>query len=269
MPSEISIYQVDAFSKELFGGNPAAVCPLTEWLEDGVMQSIAAENNLSETAFLVPEGNCYRLRWFTPKVEVNLCGHATLASGYVVLNLLAPALDRVVFHTLSGTLEVWRDGRARRLAMSLPAADIFPCQISSDVIEELGASPTELFLTPRKGAYLMAVFECEDEIRRLTPDLARVSERCDGLVVTAPSDSGAEYDVVSRYFAPSKGVPEDPVTGSAHCQIIPYWAKRLGRAELTAYQASARGGFLYCTDAGDRVILRGDCALYMQGKIFL
>ena len=267
--NELPIYQIDAFSSELFGGNPAAVCPLTEWLDDAMMQSIAAENNLAETAFFVAEGDGYRLRWFTPKVEVKLCGHATLASAYVVLNILKPAQDRVVFHTLSGPLEVWRDTVPARLAMTLPAARSVACAAPAGLVEALGAQPAEFLSANFNGPYLMAVFDREDVVRRLTPDLVAVTKICDGLVVTAPANARTDYDVISRFFAPAMGIPEDPVTGSAHSQLIPYWAERLGRAEITAYQASERGGWLYCTNAGGRVILRGDCALYLQGAVFI
>lgn len=269
MRVEIPIYQFDAFSGALFAGNPAAVCPLTQWLDDAVMQSIAAENNLAETAFFVPEGDGYRLRWFTPTVEVKLCGHATLASGYVAMNILKPAQDRVVFHTLSGPLEVWRDTAPARLAMSLPAASSVACAAPAGLVEALGAQPAEVLSANFNGPYLMAVFESADMVRRMAPDLVAVAALCDGLIITAPSETGADHDVVSRFFAPNLGIAEDPVTGSAHSQLIPYWSKRLGREDITAYQASKRGGYLYCTDAGERVILRGDCALYMQGKIFL
>ncbi len=265
MRTEIPIYQVDAFSNALFAGNPAAVCPLSKWPNDAVMQLIAAENNLSETAFFAPEGDGYRLRWFTPKVEVPLCGHATLASGYVVLNILRPEMDSVIFETHSGPLEVWRDAAAGRLAMSLPATPSNQSISMEAVSDALGKSPMEIY----NGQYPMAVYNSPEDVLSLRPDMAKLNNIGGGVIVTAAGEVGAKYDVISRFFAPAKGVPEDPVTGSAHCQIIPYWAKRFGRAEITAYQASARGGWLYCTDARERVILRGDCALYMQGKIFL
>ncbi len=229
------------------------------------MQAIAAENNLSETAFFVSEGDGYRLRWFTPKAEVPLCGHATLASGYIVLNILRPEMDRVIFYTHSGPLEVWRDTVAGRLAMSFPAMPSTQAVPMDVLADALGKSPAEIYA----GPYPMAVYNSAGDVRTLRPDMAKLNNLGGGVIVTAAGEPGAKYDVISRFFAPAKGVPEDPVTGSAHCQIIPYWAKRLGRAELTAYQASARGGFLYCTDAGERVILRGYCALYLQGVIHL
>ncbi len=265
----IPLYQIDAFSAEPFSGNPAAVCPLTAWPDDAVMQSIAAENNLAETAFFAPEGDGYRLRWFTPKVEVKLCGHATLASGYVLLNLLTPEKHRVIFHTPSGPLEVWREGASGRLAMSLPAAKSFPHILSGDLSRALGDKPSELLLASLNGDYVMAVYDNAEKVKRLSPDMAAIAQLCEGLVVTAQAPAEAGYDIVSRFFAPAMGVPEDPVSGSAHCQIIPYWAARLGKADLTAYQASARGGWLYCSDAGERVIFRGDCAFFMKGEINL
>ncbi|MGK2872301.1 MAG: PhzF family phenazine biosynthesis protein [Alphaproteobacteria bacterium] len=267
--NELPIYQIDAFSSELFGGNPAAVCPLTEWLDDAMMQSIAAENNLAQTAFFVAEGDGYRLRWFTPAVEVDLCGHATLAAAYVVLNLLKPARERVIFNTRSGPLEVWRDAVPGRLSMSLSAAESFPCAELAGMSEALGEKPDALLKSALNGGYVMAVFDSSGIVKRLTPDMAAIARLCNGLIATAPADEGTGHDIVSRFFAPAMGIPEDPVTGSAHSQLIPYWAKRLGRAEITAYQASARGGFLYCTNAGERVILRGDCALYLQGAVFI
>lgn len=259
----IPIYQVDAFSAKPFSGNPAAVCPLTAWLDDAVMQSIAAENNLSETAFFAPEGDGYRLRWFTPALEVPLCGHATLAAAYVILNLLTRGQNRVVFYTLSGPLEVWRDGDAGRLAMSLPAASNAECATPDAVADALGKRPALVL----GGRNFMAVYDTPEDVRTLRPDMAKLNNLEKSVIVTAAGETGANYDVISRFFAPLKGVPEDPVTGSAHCQIVPYWAARLGKTELTAYQASARGGWLYCVHAGERVILRGDCALYMQGGI--
>ncbi len=265
----ISIYQIDAFSAKPFSGNPAAVCPLTEWLDDAVMQSIAAENNLAETAFFAPEGDGYRLRWFTPSVEVKLCGHATLTSGYVVLNLLTPGKDRVVFYTLSGPLEVWRDGSNSRLAMSLPAAKSLPLALSDDLLRALGAKPVELYQSNANGYYVMAVYDKAETVQQLSPDQPAIAGLCNGLIVTARAPVNADFDIVSRFFAPAMGIPEDPVTGSAHCQIIPYWAARLGKADLTAYQASPRGGWLYCSNAGERVIFRGDCAFFMKGEINL
>lgn len=215
---KIPIYQIDAFSSELFAGNPAAVCPLDDWLDDALMQSVAAENNLSETAFFAAEGKGYRLRWFTPKLEVPLCGHATLASAYVVLNILRPEMDRVLFYTHSGTLEVWRDIEAGRLVMSLPAmpgGNTMPVQVLADA---LGKSPDWIY----DGPYPMAVYSSAVAVRTLRPDMAKLNNLGGGVIVTAAGEPGAKYDVISRFFAPAMGVPEDPVTGAVHCQIIPY-----------------------------------------------
>ena len=259
---QIPIYQIDAFTDRLFAGNPAAVCPLDDWLPDAVMQAIALENNLSETAFLVPEAEgLYRLRWFTPAIEVPLCGHATLASAHLVLSRLTPERDSVAFNTLSGRLEVRRDGA--RLAMDLPVDPPAAAEAPSGLAAALGVTPVEV----RKGRYWLAVLADEGEVRELDPDIGALARIPPGNVaVTAP---GREVDFVSRFFAPGAGVSEDPVTGSAHCLLTPYWAKRLGRRRLTARQLSARGGELVCALSGDRVQLSGACAFYMEGRIEL
>lgn len=256
----IPIYQVDAFADRVFGGNPAAVCPLDTWLPDAVMQAIAAENNLSETAFFVPRGDDYDLRWFTPGVEVDLCGHATLGSAWVIFNRLAPERSVVRFHTRSGVLTVKRDGDS--LAMDLPANPAKPCDDAPGLLEALGAKPPEV-LTTRD--HFVAVFPTQAEVRDLAPDFGRMAalDRW-AVMVTAPGD---DVDFVSRFFAPRKGVPEDPVTGSAHCVLTPFWAARLGRNELTARQISRRGGSLRCRLLGDRVELVGRVAPYLQGTI--
>ncbi|MET4701905.1 PhzF family phenazine biosynthesis protein [Constrictibacter sp. MBR-5] len=256
----IPIYQVDAFADRVFGGNPAAVCPLETWLPDAVMQAIAAENNLSETAFFVPRGDDYDLRWFTPGVEVDLCGHATLGSAWVIFNRLAPERSVVRFHTRSGILTVKRDGDS--LAMDLPANPAKPCDDAPGLLEALGATPAEV-LTTRD--HFVAVFPTQAEVRDLAPDFGRMAalDRW-AVMVTAPGD---DVDFVSRFFAPRKGVPEDPVTGSAHCVLTPFWAARLGRNELTARQISRRGGSLRCRLLGDRVELVGRVAPYLQGTI--
>ena len=256
----IPIYQVDAFAERAFGGNPAAVCPLETWLPDAVMQAIAAENNLSETAFFVPRGDDYDLRWFTPGVEVDLCGHATLGSAWVIFNRLAPERSVVRFHTRSGVLTVKRDGDG--LAMDLPANPPKPCDDAPGLVEALGAAPAEV-LTTRD--HFVAVFPTQAAVRDLTPDFGRLAtlDRW-AVMATAPGD---EVDFVSRFFAPRKGVPEDPVTGSAHCVLTPFWAARLGRDELSARQISRRGGSLRCRLLGDRVELVGRVAPYMQGTI--
>lgn len=255
----VPIYQVDAFTSRLFAGNPAAVCPLTRWLDDSVMQAVAAENNLSETGFFVPEGEVYRLRWFTPVREVDLCGHATLASGHVVLRLLHPERDRAVFLTRSGRLEVARDGG--RLRMDLPAYRARPVTAPAGLASALGRDPNEVLA----ANYLMAVYSDEETVRALRPDTdAMLRAGIDEVIVTAP---GADCDFVSRFFAPGYGIPEDPVTGSAHCALVPLWADRLGRRRLEARQLSPRGGELGCELEEDRVSLAGDAVLYLEGEI--
>jgi PhzF family phenazine biosynthesis protein len=258
----IALHHVDAFVTERpFSGNPAAVCPLAEWLPDDVMQEIAAENNLSETAFFVPEGESYRLRWFTPSVEVDLCGHATLASAFVVFTVLRPAFERVVFHTMqAGDLAVTRDGEL--LALDFPARPPEPCAVPSGLAAALGRTPREV-LAARD---YLAVFEDADEVARLTPDFAALG-RLDRFAVIVTATGTAGVDFVSRFFAVSKGVTEDPVTGSSHCTLIPYWAKRLGKTRLAARQLSRRGGELDCALAGDRVRIAGRVRPYLTGTI--
>lgn len=258
---KLPIYQIDAFAGAVFGGNPAAVVPLESWLPDATMQAIAAENNLSETAFFVPRGQEYELRWFTPVAEIDLAGHPTLATAWLVLNRLAPRRSSVVFHTKIGDrLEVVRD--EDRLAMDFPSRPPAPRQLG-DVAAALGAAPAEV-LAARDG---FAVFRSEAEVRALRPDMARVAALdVMGMIATAP---GSDCDFVSRFFAPKHNIPEDPVTGSAHCTLIPYWAKRLGRSKLFARQVSARGGELFCEDRGARVTIGGRAALYLEGTICL
>lgn len=257
----IPLYQIDAFTGRLFRGNPAAVCPLEEWLEDEQMQAIAAENNLSETAFFVRHGEGYQLRWFTPKVEVDLCGHATLASAFVILNYLEPAREEARFETRSGELVVRRNGDL--LAMDFPAREPWRCECPVALSQALGKPPLELW----EARDYMAVYESEDEVRALAPDMgALVVVGHFAVIVTAP---GREADFVSRFFAPAAGVPEDPVTGSAHCTLVPYWAKRLGKTQLKARQVSARGGELFCEYHGERVTIAGHVVRYLEGTIYL
>ena len=258
----ISLYQVDAFTGRLFGGNPAAVCPLVEWLPEATMQSIAAENNLAETAFFVAQGEGYLLRWFTPTVEVELCGHATLASGYVVTHILTPDRRSVRFETLkAGPLEVSRDGDL--LAMDFPSWP--PEQEPADprILAALGRMPAESFVA--RGRTL-AVYERTEHVAALKPNFAAM-RRVPGAdaIVTAPGGDGTDF--VSRYFAPNFGVDEDPATGSAHCVLTPYWAERLGKRQLKARQTSMRVGELLCTLKGDRVTLAGHAVLYLEGAI--
>jgi predicted PhzF superfamily epimerase YddE/YHI9 len=253
--------QVDAFADRPFAGNPAAVMPLDAWLDDATLQAIAAENNLSETAFIVPSSgdeSDYELRWFTPTVEVAMCGHATLASGHVVLGD-DPALERVRFRTRkAGTLVVARDGAGYTL--DLPAWPAMPAALP-DSVAALGGAPVETLW--RDGGYALIVYASEAEVRALTPDFATLAAIGDTLfIATAPGDA---TDIVSRVFAPAAGIDEDPVTGSAHAVLAPYWAARLRRDRFTAFQASARGGRLDCTLAGDRVILGGGCVTVIDG----
>jgi PhzF family phenazine biosynthesis protein len=254
------IFQVDAFTTRRFAGNPAAVMPMASFPPDAVMQAIAAENNLSETAFLVPEGGDYRLRWFTPTVEVPLCGHATLASAAVVMERLEPRRKSVVFHSASGPLTVKRTDAG--YVMDFPARPAEPISAPSELTEALGVVPTEAVVN---AFNYMALLENAQILRALTPDMSKIT-RLDrpGVIVTASGDGA--YDFVSRYFAPAKGMSEDPVTGAAHCMLAPYWAKRLGKTEFRAFQASRRGGDVICRLVGDRVELEGSCVFYLKGE---
>jgi len=259
---ELDIYQVDAFADGVFSGNPAAVVPLFEWMSDELMQSIAAENNLSETAFFVRKGEYFELRWFTPEGEVDLCGHATLASAYVLYEYLEYEDPVVVFETKSGRLFI--DREADMYSMDFPAWGLREIQVTERVSKALGERPVELFMGERD---MMALFESEEQIRSLNPDFRLVSQ-LDGMcmICTAP---GLDYDFVSRTFVPEHGIPEDPVTGSAHCTLVPFWAEKLGKTELEAYQASKRGGTLRCKHLGDRVKIAGKAVTYMKGTILL
>ncbi len=259
---KLKLYQVDAFADRVFEGNPAAVCPLDQWLDDDLMQAIAVENNLSETAYFVAKKGVYDLRWFTPAAEVDLCGHATLASAHVVFNHLEPESESVAFDTRSGRLTVTR-GQDGLLTMDFPAQPGKEVTVSENVIQALGAEPSQLFA----GEDLMAVFERESQIRAIEPDLLAVKElEGRGLIITAP---GEEVDFVSRFFAPKHNIAEDPVTGSAHCMLTPYWAAHFGKDDLAARQISARGGELNCVMVENRVCISGLAILYMQGEITL
>lgn len=258
---QIPIYQVDAFSSRVFAGNPAAVCPLEKWLPDDQMQSIAAENNLSETAFFVPANGGYDLRWFTPAVEIDLCGHATLATAHIIFSDLTPGANSVRFQTKSGTLVVTRDGDL--LSLDFPARPPAECQVHPQLIPALGGRPQ----TVLRARDYVVVYATEDEVRALKPNMQALTETdAFAAIVTAP---GKSVDFVSRFFAPAKGVPEDPVTGSAHCTLIPYWAKRLGKTKLHALQVSPRGGELWCEHRGERVTMSGKAARFLQGTISL
>jgi len=257
----VPIFQIDAFTTRRFAGNPAAVILLESFPEDLVMQAIASENNLAETAFVVPEGSEYRLRWFTPTTEVPLCGHATLASAAVVMERLEPSRRSAVFHSASGPLTVTRTGTT--YVMDFPARFSEQVPGPSDLGTALGVAPIEVFAN---GFNYLALLESANVIRNLTPDLDLIG-RMDrsGVIVTAPGDEN--FDFVSRYFAPAKGIPEDPVTGGAHCMLTPYWAKRLGQTEFRAFQASKRGGEMICRLLGDRVELEGACVFYLEGEV--
>jgi len=256
----VPIYQVDAFTSRRFAGNPAAVMVLDRFADDAVLQAIAAENNLAETAFLVADGEDYRLRWFTPTVEVPLCGHATLASAAVVMQRLSPQRRRVVFHSASGPLPVERAPAG--YVMNFPARPSLPIATPDALVAALGVRPVEVVAD--RFNYL-ALLQSADQVRHLAPDAVAVARLDrDGVIVTAPGDDG--YDFVSRYFAPAKGIPEDPVTGGAHCALAPYWAARLGKTEFRAFQASRRGGEITCRLVGDRVELEGSCVFYLEGR---
>ncbi|AJX34386.1 PhzF family phenazine biosynthesis protein [Burkholderia oklahomensis] len=256
------IYQVDAFANRRFAGNPAAVVLLEHFPDDVAMQAIAAENNLAETAFVVPHASDYRLRWFTPRVEVPLCGHATLASAAVVMERIEPARERVVFDTASGPLTVDRTPSGYR--MDFPARPTMPSGARAQLAGALGAAALE-DVQANAFVYLVRLASVQ-AVRALNPDMAALAalDRS-GVIVTAAD--GSDYDFVSRYFAPAKGVPEDPVTGSAHCALAPYWAARLGKTAFRAHQASPRGGELRCRLIGERVELEGSCVFYLEGRV--
>jgi PhzF family phenazine biosynthesis protein len=263
---DLPIFQVDAFAAKVFEGNPAAVCPLQEWLEEKTLQTIAAENNLSETAFFVPEGDGYRLRWFTPQCEVELCGHATLASAFVILNILTPQKSSVQFETRSGLLTVHKDGDL--LSMDFPASPPWksenpPADLSRALVNgNSSGGPTAVFQTKSK---FLAVYENEEQILNAHPNFELLKALHPFTVcITAP---GSRSDFVSRYFAPSYGIPEDPVTGSSHCTLAPYWAARLNKTKFHARQVSEREGELWCELKKDRVILKGKAVLYLSGSI--
>lgn len=265
--STIPIYQIDAFTDQLFAGNPAAVCPLLSWLDDDLMQCIAGENNLSETAFFVREGEHFRLRWFTPTVEVDFCGHATLASAYVLFSFLEKERERVVFETRRGRFTVEKAGGSA-LLMNLPAEPSAVCEALPELSRGLGAAPEET----HKGPCLMAVFGSAQDIADLKPDMPVLAKLCRkeesvGIIATAPG--AGDCDFVSRFFAPAQGIPEDPVTGSAHCMMAPYWEKRLGKSTLAARQLSQRGGEVKMRVQGERILMEGECRFYMKGEIAL
>ena len=257
----LPLFQLDAFTSRRFSGNPAAVMPMRAFAHDGLLQAIAAENNLPETAFLVPEGGDYRLRWFTPTTEVPLCGHATLASAAVVMERLEPGRQRVTFHSASGPLAVVRTSCG--YAMDFPVRPFERVPAPAGLTGALGAAAVEVLADASNYTVLL---ENAQAVRSLAPDLAAIA-RFDrgGVVVTAEGDGG--HDFVSRYFAPAKGIAEDPVTGGAHCMLASYWSGRLGKTAFRAYQASRRGGEVVCRLLGDRVQLEGGCVFYLDGEV--
>lgn len=258
---KIRMYQVDAFTSSVFGGNPAAVCPLEHWLPDEVLQQIAMENNLAETAFYVAEGNMFTIRWFTPTVEVDLCGHATLAAAHALFHFENYTGNEIHFRSpRSGPLPVTRNGDW--LTLNFPSDVYTHVPVTDDLIACFGKKPHEAF---RGKTDLMLVFETENDIVTCKPDLLQIATLGGrGVIVTAP---GTSSDFVSRFFAPQAGINEDPVTGSAHTTLTPYWAGLLGRTELTAMQLSARKGFLKCKHLGDRVEISGQAVAYLEGTI--
>ncbi|PWU13707.1 MAG: isomerase [Verrucomicrobia bacterium] len=256
----IPYYQVNAFTGDPFGGNPAGVCPLENWLSDELMQKIAAENDLSETAFFAPEAGEFRLRWFAPAMEVDLCGHATLATAYVLFWELGYTQNQLVFQTRSGQLSALREGE--RILMDFPSRPAEPCNARDEVSRALGRVPLEVL----KSRDYVAVYASAEEVAALEPDMARVAE-LDALGVAATARGDGQADFVSRFFVPKAGIPEDPATGSSHCSLIPYWAARLGKTEMFARQLSKRGGEIYCRLKGDRVEIGGRAAIYCRGEL--
>lgn len=262
---KIKLYQVDAFTSTLFSGNPAAVCVLDSWLDDKLMQNIGSENNLAETAFLVPRGKDYEIRWFTPSIEVDLCGHATLASAFVLFDVLGYSGSTIKFYSLkSGLLTVTK--KDDLLMMDFPTDDLeLLSEEQNGKIETcIGLKPIETY----KGKTdFITVIEKESDLKNLQPDLHEVSKlKGRGLVVTAKGD---DVDFVSRFFAPQTGIPEDPVTGSSHTSLLPLWSKKLGKTSLVARQLSKRGGQLFCEFKGDRCLIGGNAKLYLTGEIYL
>ncbi len=259
---KLEIYQVDAFTNKLFAGNPAAVCPLTEWIEEDLMQRIALENNLSETAFFVKKDDVYEIRWFTPTFEIDLCGHATLGSAFVIFEILKAEENLVRFHShKSGALEVEKKGDV--LTLDFPSRPVARCDAPEGLIEAIGKQPKEIL----KARDYFLVYETEQEVLAIAPNFSKLLEiDAHGCIVTAKGDTS---DFVSRFFAPEVGVFEDPVTGSAHCNLIPYWSEKLGKTELFARQISARGGELFCALKGERVKIGGNAVLYLKGEIYI
>ena len=259
---KIPIYQADAFTAALFGGNPAAVCPLQEWLSDELLQQIAVENNLSETAYLLKDGNDYHIRWFTPGTEVKLCGHATLASAHIIFTILGHEGDTIIFHSKSGPLKVSKRSNGK-LMLDFPAnAPELVTEVPAGIFEGLGIAPAPVFKT---SFDYMVVLPSEKAVEALTPDFKKLAQTpCRGVIATA---AGEGADFVSRCFYPQSGVDEDPVTGSAHTIMVPYWAKQLNKTSMKAIQLSKRRGHLDCELAGNRVLMSGNAVTYLRGEI--
>lgn len=261
----LPIYQVDAFASSIFKGNPAAVMPLRQWLDDSLMQSIAMENNLAETAFFVEAGQGFELRWFTPLAEVDLCGHATLAAAHVLFEHLDYSSEEILFHSRSGPLRVRRNGQ--QLTLDFPAADLTPVNVDLAVCNALGAIASEALAPVSGRGALLCVYEFEQDVAELRPDFAALMAATDrSVIVSAP---GNDCDVVSRFFAPHLGINEDPVTGSAHCSVVPYWSGRLRNKRLQCRQISARGGQLDCELRDGRVFMTGSAVTFMRGEVEL
>jgi PhzF family phenazine biosynthesis protein len=256
---KLPLYQIDAFANQPFEGNPAAICPLTTWLPDEVMQAIAMENNLSETAFFVPEGNGFRIRWFTPLCEVDLCGHATLASAYLLFNRLSCNKDVIRFESRSGVLNVSQKGD--RIELDFPAQTPRACDTPEAILTAFSKTPLECV----KAEDYIVIFDNEEHVKNVNPDLRALSTLdLRGVCISARS---SQYDIVSRFFAPKYGIDEDPVTGSSYTQLAPYWSKQLGKTTITARQVSRRGGNVMCEMRGDRVAISGNAVIYLEGSI--
>ena len=256
---ELTIYQIDAFAEKVSEGNSAAVCPLDVWLPDGVLQNIALENNLSETAFFVKEKNKYNIRWFTPTLEIDLCGHATLASAYVIFDILGIESRKIIFHSKSGEIKVRK--RQKLIELDFPVSKIHRSHVKQEITDALGKNPVEVW----KSEDYLVIYENESDILSLSPNFnALLKLDCRGVIVTA---EGQKADFVSRFFAPKCGINEDPVTGSAHCSLIPYWSGRLKKSILFAEQLSKRGGKLQCEISGERILIAGKAVKYLEGKI--
>lgn len=252
-------YVVDAFTNKVFGGNPAAVCVMDKWLDDETMLKVTMENNLSETAFVVKEGENYKLRWFTPGGEIDLCGHATLATAYIITTFVEPGLKEVRFETLSGILTVNKNDEL--LEMDFPAYELKKVEITDAMVEAIGVRPVEAWMSRD----LLCVLENEEDVRNMNPNMEKVKE-LDGLLLHVTA-KGKNFDCVSRSFAPKLNVPEDPVCGSGHCHIVPFWANKIEKNNIIAYQASRRGGTLYCKVDGNRIKMSGKAVLYSIADI--